>query len=353
MRTCTILSLCFLGLVSLASLTAGAVTQYVLTDLGTFGGDCSWAYDINDHGQVVGAAVCLEGGERAFLWENGVMTNLGSLTDHESFAEAINNLGQVVGRSYINYEYYHGFLWENGVMTDLGTFGGDSSIGNDINDAGRVVGWAFDASDHLHACYWVNGVIHNLGVGNSTWASAINESNQIAGTRSDHACLWCPDGTWSDLGTLGGSSSEAADINAQGQIVGDSDPGSGYFHPFLWENGAMHDLGLMGGLYGWATGINDAGQIVGAISTSKYGTYKAFLRDEGHMYWIEELVVNNPGWWEFTTAKAINEHGQIVGTYLGDYGMPHAYLLTPIPEPSVLALAALGAVGLLARRRAR
>src|SRR5262245_21092254 len=50
------------------------------------------------------------------------------------------------------------------------------------------------------------------------------------------------------LGTLGGRASAAVDLNAAGQVIGDSNPpGSEELHAFLWEHGIMTDLGTLGG----------------------------------------------------------------------------------------------------------
>ncbi len=63
-----------------------------------------------------------------------------------------------------------------------------------------------------------------------------------------------------DLGTLGGSSSEAFDINSSGQIVGVSDNAETYSNAFMYANDTMQSIGSN---FTVAHGINDAGVIVG------------------------------------------------------------------------------------------
>ena len=68
---------------------------------------------------------------------------------------------------------------------------------------------------------------------------------------------------------------------------------------------------------------------------------------------MNNLLVPGSGW-VLTSAAAINDNGQIVGEGEGPSGYPHAFLLTPVPEPSGLALLGVGAGGFLAfawRRR--
>lgn len=85
-----------------------------------------------------------------------------------------------------------------------------------------------------------------------------------------------------DLGTLGGTFSQAFGINARGQVVGISRLAGGRSRPFICEKGTpMKDLGTLGGVTlggvdGEAFGINDAGHVVG-VSRLANGEFRATL----------------------------------------------------------------------------
>jgi len=166
----------FLGITT--SQSADAIT-FSLTDIGTLGGNSSYASAINEYGQVVGSSTTADGQGRAFLWEKSSgMTNLGTIPSNynycysygydycnsytSSYATAINDYGQVIGISSIA-DGRRAFLWDkNSGMINLGTLEGfDSngyiikfSVATEMNNYGQVVGYSLIAGGRMRPFFW-------------------------------------------------------------------------------------------------------------------------------------------------------------------------------------------------------
>ncbi len=261
------------------------------------------------------------------------ITNLGE-PGINSFASDINDLGQVVGAHCSGSGSCVAFHWQDSVMTELPSLGGDYTVAFAINESGMVLG-SSDAVvcptvppgwpdrcfiERNHTVIWENGTIIDLGqvtpAGNqmNRAKQAINESGQIivngvlSPGRVRTAYLW-EDGVFINLGTLGGSSSEARALNDVGQVVGVSATAGGEVHPFLWQNGVMIDLGTLGGSNCDAFNVNNLSQVVGYCTTPN-GVGDAFLWQEGVM---TDLGILEGGQPSQSRAYHINDVGQVVG----------------------------------------
>jgi probable HAF family extracellular repeat protein len=304
---------------------------YMITDLGTFGGNISDGSGLNRQGEAVGGSYpecnCTT---RGFLWGANV---LHELVETET-ATAINDLGQVVGQALD----WHSFLWsrQDGMMKlDF------ASQANGINNKGEVVG----RNSGGHAFLWSDGTVLDLGSlggGHMSTAVGINNHTQVVGQTTTaggapHAFLWTADRGMMDLGSLdgnAGSTSGADAINNAGQIVGSSYSSVLHAtHAAYFSRKGVVDLGTLGSI-AIAHAVNNLGQVVGESGD-------AFITDlnGGPMIDLNTLIPPGTGWTLFD-ARAINDAGQIVGTgKLPGYDNIHAYRLTPDTSPSVAVIA--------------
>jgi probable HAF family extracellular repeat protein len=283
---------------------------YTVTDLGTLGGD-SFALDINLRGQIVGTCRTPLG-EQAFLYSGGEMSPLGTLGGAYSYAYAINQLGDIAGNSETKDGLQHAYLWPGDAMKDLGTLGGGRSQANGINSRGQVVGWAYPASGTWRAFLYENDAMTEIDTGSEGWSIAndINEFGRVVGQyqtpEGARPFLWV-DGVVSDLGTLGGANK----INLFGNIAGFSNDAPLKARPVIFRGGTIVDLGSLGGDDGQAWGINDLGNAVGYSLTGD-GRWHAILYRGGLLYDLNTLIAADSGV-ELIAATAIDDRGRIVG----------------------------------------
>jgi probable HAF family extracellular repeat protein len=359
-RRCAVIPgvLCLLlsGATSVSALVFPTVF-YSVTDLGIAGCPQAIGNAINANGDVAGFYIpsMANYSQRAFVYRNGTTRDLGTLYDGaRMYATGINATGQIVGWAYTTSHEYHAFLDDNGTMTDLGILPGGypDAQARAINDSGQIVGYS-SARGSSHAFLYSNGSMVDLGTPpgcGSSCANAINASGQVVGygdtpAGNNHAFLYS-NGHMTYLGSLGGANSEATGINARGQVVGWAGTGSAG-HAFLYDDGTMIDLGaLNGAVNSRAEGINSSGEVVGSSHIVGH-TDRAFLYSNGTMHALNDMIDPASGW-DIIWANAINDNGWIAGCGLAPNGEQHAVLLTPVPEPSALALLGIGAIGLSA-----
>jgi probable HAF family extracellular repeat protein len=122
------------------------------------------------------------------------------------------------------------------------------------------------------------------------------------------------------LGTPGGNTSTAYDINTSGRIVGAGQTSSGGTHAFYWQAGTMIDLGTLGPSedYSRAQGISDAGHIVGYFLPDGDYLRQAFIWQNGTMSALPSLDEDQRTC-TYSSANAVNSSGQVVGnSFNGD-----------------------------------
>jgi probable HAF family extracellular repeat protein len=170
------------------------------------GDTVSFAFDVNDEGEVVGVSgLCSNvslppnatpSGPHAVLWgKDGAVTNLGGLPGGVSnIAGSINNRGEVVGTSALSDGTVHTWQWTRKTgMKDIGSLPGAvvtvTPCCGSLNDSGEAVGFSVDgATGNLSAFVWQRGVLTDLNSlipPNSPlylmMAQVINSRGEIAG----------------------------------------------------------------------------------------------------------------------------------------------------------------------------
>jgi probable HAF family extracellular repeat protein len=317
---------------------------------------------INDRGQVAGIShYCIsDGSYHAVLWSSGTIQDISAgwvqacaCASWVQAAQGINVFGAVVGAGGVqqgvfslptlNSAFAHAFLHRNGAISDLGTLAGSApclppgfesgpfSGASAINNRGDIVGWSQTTCGGAftpHAFLYRDGSMRDLGTlgGPTSRATDINDLRVIVGTAdttsgSPHAFRYVG-AVMQDLGTLGGTRSTASGVTLTGHVVGTSTvAGDTSEHAFLHWAGRMRDLGTLQGGSSAAYGVNDLLQVVGSSDG------RAFVYTNGQMRDLNTLVP--AGTPTLTSANAISNKGQIVAQHQGaPYGQ--VYLLSPV-----------------------
>jgi probable HAF family extracellular repeat protein len=335
------------------------MSAYAVVDLGTLGGSLSWAFDLNNNNQVVGYANDADGNDRAFLFSdanaNGVadageMVNLGTLAgDAASYAYGVNDRGQVVGTSRTTPLGADGderaVRFNPGASpTNLGVGTGSNGYGSsatDVSDSSQVVGGVLQGFNYLPFVRSAAGTVSTftLPAPYNLWgeARAINDAGFVVGysgsTLGDSGFLRSPTGTLTPVGHDNPALpyNYAWDVNDANQVVGEGFNSAGDYRAFLWQNGAATDLGTLPGMgSSEAYGVNSSGAVVGRVEPpdGEPGSTRAFLYRDGAMVDLNDLIPATSGYF-VADARAINDRGAIAAEAFTPTGAIHAVLLVP------------------------
>lgn len=272
------------------------------------------------------------------------ITDLGSLGGATSFAANISSNGSVTGNAQTPTNTasprLNGFLWTpTAGITNVGVLPGSNNFsrGYAVNSAGVVVGESDNNSSK--AFRYENGVITNLGTlgGTSAVALNINDKGQIIGVSSNgtasRAFLY-QNGSMKDLGTIGGLATDnarAPGLSASGDYIAGYSRAALNSHATLWTGGVGGKITDLGALvssanFSQAYAVNNSAQVVGSSvigtvsPTSSTDLYHAFTWQNGVMTDLGTLL-SQPTYIH-SEAKGINNLGQIVGYVARLYNAP-------------------------------
>jgi probable HAF family extracellular repeat protein len=223
------------------------------------------------------------------LEDLGPLTNAGGREDAKPYA--INTAGKVAAANATG-GAYRGWIY-GGSWTNLGTLGGTESIAGGLNDSDQVAGYSLTAGGLTRAFLWTPG-----------------GTDGVAGNRQ-----------MKDLGTLGGSNSEAYDVNDLGQVTGYAQTANRYL-AFIYANGSMRDLGQLSAgfpnTFGYA--INNAGRVAGVAYSNNFNSWRAFYYNGTSITAIGGLGGGD------SMGLGINDADQVVGYASTSSGVDHAIL---------------------------
>ncbi len=304
-------------------------TSWEILRLGTFGGDYSEAYDINDLGQVVGIAGKPGNASfSGFVWKRATNQMLElppapdpgrpSTIDGGSIPRSINNTGKIVGFSdrWIDLgqgvgQTYVATVWDVDTLapTPLG-LPGYSSLALDVNDQGMVIGvYSFVPNGPEYAFVWnLNTGTYTSSVESGAGGYAINNSGLGVGS----GFVWnTASNPWSSSALTGCGSQirHGREVNSAGVVVGYCEGvGSWSFNGSSITN--LPNASWPASAFTVANDINDQGTVVGfdfdsTFSASRSGILRQFVA------WSQLPLPANT---ITSDAVAINNLGAIAGS---------------------------------------
>ena len=196
------------------------------------------------------------------------------------------------------------------------------------NASGFFVGQLTTAKRRGLACLWRAGLpqARELGGIETLWscAHAINSRNHVAGefearNQNIHAFLWRDD-SFIELKALGGPDSHAFSVNDRGLIAGYATDRNHRTHALLWHPEEPEPEVLKpldDSPHAQALAVNMNGMIAGSSYAEKMGQAVVWKAPGEPLVLPGPSSVGEPGQRIPSIATAINEHGQVVGSFGG------------------------------------
>jgi uncharacterized membrane protein len=326
---------------------------YKLTDLGFLPDSSeSIGVQLNDRGCAIGIAIGAN--NKGVLFQKGKVIDLDPSSE-SSDVSGINAENQVTG-SFYDGARWDGYVYDHGKFTVLEAPGSIETYPESLNDLGQIAGSYQDAAskDHIFVRQ-ANGRFQDLGsnFGIDPDVLAINDQGRVLiGTYDEpqgHTYLSRPGTTSVEEvpSLIANGWVSPGDMNKWGMVVGSAavDPLNQRQHAYLYFEGKITDLGLLpGGDSTVGNAVNNFGQTVGSayqfskrildptgkIIGSTPEIDHGWVRLDGRMRDLNDLLGGAAKGWEIVDARSINDRGEILAdaSFAGEPGT-RAVLLTP------------------------
>jgi probable HAF family extracellular repeat protein len=257
-------------------------------------------------------------GRQDFIYSGGTYTTLDDPSAvFGTSPAALNDLGVVAGTYYDGDHTAHGFTYGDGSYTTL-----DDPVATNgtyitgINDTGEIVGYYADGTG-THGFLYDNGAFSTLDsglAGFSTSPQAISNTGNIVGTLSAPSPegFLFGDDVYTSLIMPSASWLAPESINGTGEIAGSYGDVKGE-HGFVYSNGSFTTLDDPFAATSMGThvhAINDQGDVVGTYYDANVYLH-AFIYSNGSYTTLTPPSENGGS----TYAASINQNGDVVGYY--------------------------------------
>jgi probable HAF family extracellular repeat protein len=299
--------------------------------------------DINNLGNAIGSYRDADNKSSNFLYEGNAFRTLSVPGSVSTSLVAMNNTGMVTGTYTDSNAKSYGFVYNNGNFTTLDApvnvpLGYPSDLPpltkpspdvvTDINDSGSVIGYTFDQNYGKHGFLYKDSNYTRIDVNSANYYYTNGTQPRV--------------------------------IKNNGTVLGSYQIGLVFNEIFTYKDGRYTELRhpLSGTQYEsydgtWANAINEDGTIVGRYINTTYNNGYQFTEDN-YVYQDGKYTSLQVPRSTKTSLYGISDNGTIFGIYTDSNNNSHNFLAKPtnnIPEPTTLALLALGGVGVLARRK--
>ncbi len=338
---CSVLAGTIAALVAASPAAAGDL--YTMVDLGRPpNADSAVGIRMNDFGHIAGYSIYYAQGEpsmKPWVWtpETGytVLPPPPDMFLGRARAMDISNSGIVAGDGGFD----AGIAWryENGAYETFGNIEGlPAAYLGGVNEAGNVVGTARDAQfttpDDAFLDINGGGTINLTPGPIGGRATDLNEVGQVCGYSAGfQAVRWDEEGYMQSLGTAGLAYSFAAGMNDDGTVVGSAQSASGFTtRAWIYTDEFGQQL-IPVPLGSGPVTINNQGQVVGNTTPGSGPDYGWLWTPQVGMRTIFDLYDYSAAGYSGVVARDINEAGQILAYgYNYDENEYRTLLLTPI-----------------------